>query len=68
MKTRFRYDDLTYGVLLAALISFAFATVLDEARSDDFASPQAVAAASVLAAQTAAAVASSTQATTLSAR
>jgi hypothetical protein len=63
MKNRFRYDDLTYGVLLAALISFAFATVLDEVRGDDFTSQQAVASATVMAAQTAAAVASSTAAT-----
>ena len=61
MKNRFRYDDLTYGVVLAALI-FAFDTVLDEVRSDDFASVQAVASATVQPAQ-AAAVASSTAAT-----
>jgi hypothetical protein len=29
MKTKHRHDDLTYGVLLAAMISFAVATVLD---------------------------------------
>ena len=62
MKNRVRYDDLTYGVVLAALISFAFATVLDEVRGDDFASVQAVASATVQPAQ-AAAVASSTAAT-----
>jgi len=61
MKCRFRHDDLMYGVLLSALISFAFATVLDEVRSDDFSTTQAVAATTVVAAQTAAAVASATQ-------
>jgi hypothetical protein len=63
MKKRFPHDDLTYGVLLAALISFAFATVLDEVRSDDFINQQAVASATVVAGQTAAAVASPTAAT-----
>lgn len=63
MKTRFRHDDLMYGVLLSALISFAFATLLDGVRGGDFASMQAVAATAVVAAQTTAGVASATQGT-----
>jgi hypothetical protein len=57
MKTRFRHDDLMYGVVLSAVISFFFAVVLDGVHGDDFAGMQAVAA------PAAAAVASATQGT-----
>jgi hypothetical protein len=40
MKTKLQHDDLMYGVLLAALISFAVATVLDEVPVDRFAAQQ----------------------------
>ncbi len=41
MKSKFQHDDLMYGVLLAALISFAVATVLDEVPVERFAARQA---------------------------
>ena len=57
MKKRFHLDDLTYGVLLAALVSFIFATVLDGVRVNDLAGVQAAAATTLVAAQVAPAVA-----------
>jgi len=61
MKKRFRLDDLTYGVLLAALVSFVFATVLDGVRAGDLAGGvRTVAATTLVAAQAAPAVASAT--------
>jgi hypothetical protein len=67
MKTRFQHDDLMYGVLLAALIAFAFATVLDGVRAADLAGHQVAAATTVVVAQAAASVASAMQ-TTVTAR
>jgi len=61
MKTRFHHEDLLYGVLLAAIVSFAFATLLNSVHVDGFAAGQAVAATPV-ATQAAPAVASATQA------
>ncbi len=37
MKSKYQHDDLMYGVLLAAVFSFAVATVLDEVPVERFA-------------------------------
>ena len=55
MKKRFHHEDLLYGVLFAAVASFAFATVLDNVHVADFAGSQ-VHTTRVVAAQSASAV------------